>query len=200
MINISNYISEFPTLNIAELQPWEITNTASTLVEHLLEQLDSSYFVDNGIALHATATVEDGAVLKPPIILHANCCIAAHAYLREGVMLMPNVTIGPSVEVKSSFIFSNSSVAHFNFLGDSLLGANVNIEAGAIIANYHNDRADKTISVRTDGQLSSIPTTKFGSLIGDEAKIGANSVLNPGTIIEPKEIVDRLHHIDQENL
>ena len=113
---------------------------------------------------------------------------------------MPDVTIGPSVEVKSSFVFSNSSIAHFNFVGDSLLGANTNIEAGAIVANHHNDRLDKTISVRTNGQLSSIDTTKFGALIGDNAKIGANAVLNPGTIIEPNEIVGRLCHVDQEEL
>ncbi|MBO5563850.1 MAG: hypothetical protein J5939_09090 [Bacteroidales bacterium] len=39
---------------------------------------------------------------------------------------------------------------------------------------------------------------KFGSLVGDGCRIGANAVLSPGTILPPKTIVKRLQLIEQD--
>lgn len=198
MIILSDYISESNSHYLKDISPWEITNNAVGVIESLLNDLTDDFVIKDGIAIHRSATVEVGAILKPPVIIHSNCFIGSHAYLRSGVLLMSGVTIGPSVEIKSSIIFQNSSAAHFNFVGDSIIGENVNIEAGAIIANYHNDREDKTISVRIGDQLAPIPVKKFGALIGDGARIGANAVTNPGTIIKRKEVVGRLVHVNQE--
>jgi bifunctional N-acetylglucosamine-1-phosphate-uridyltransferase/glucosamine-1-phosphate-acetyltransferase GlmU-like protein len=100
--------------------------------------------------------------------------------------------------VKSSVICAGSSVAHFNYIGNSLIGSFVNFEAGAVVANHHNDRADKRIFVKTgNGQIVDTGTTKFGALVGDRCKIGANSVLSPGTLLLPDAIVKRLTLIEQ---
>jgi len=64
--------------------------------------------------------------------------VAAHAYLRGGVFLDEDVRVGPSCEVKASFIFRGSALAHLNYAGDSLIGASVNLEAGAVLANHFN--------------------------------------------------------------
>ena len=123
--------------------------------------------------------------------------MAAYAYLRGGVWLDKNVIIGPSSEIKSSFICANSKAAHFNFIGDSILGENVNIEAGAILANFRNEwNAGEIICF--DG-VNYIHTgyNKFGALIGDGSCIGANSVLAPGSILQKNTTVKRLSSIDQ---
>jgi NDP-sugar pyrophosphorylase family protein len=151
------------------LDPWEI-------VARLPEW--STNFI------HADAVIEPGAVIKPPVVIGAGCFIAAHAYLRGGVVLGDGVTVGPGVEVKSSLIGPGSGLAHFNFVGDSILGTEVNLEAGAVIANHWNERPDT-------GRL------KFGALIGDGCRIGANAVLAPGTILAPGTVVPRLALVDQ---
>ena len=151
----------------------------------------------DGIAVHETATIEDGAILKPPCIIGAGCFVAAHAYLRDGVWLGEGVVIGPSVEIKSSFIGPNSSAAHFNFVGNSILGAGVNLEAGAILANYRNEAADKEIVCVIDGVAVRTGCEKFGALVGDGCRIGANAVLAPGTILSRGTVVPRLKLIDQ---
>ena len=134
--------------------------------------------------VHPDAVIEPGAIIKPPMVIGAGCFIAAHAYLRGGVVLGDGVTIGPGAEVKSSLIGPGSVLAHFNFVGDSILGADVNLEAGAVIANHWNERPDT-------GRV------KFGALIGDGCRIGANAVLSPGTILPPGTIVPRLALVDQ---
>ena len=48
---------------------------------------------------------------------------------------------------------AGSTLAHFNFVGDSIIGRKVNLEAGAVIANHFNERRDKQITVADRGRL-----------------------------------------------
>lgn len=105
--------------------------------------------------------------------------------------------VGPGSELKTSFMFPRSKIAHLNFVGDSLIGSGVNIEAGAIIANYRNEFADKTIRILHQGEAIDTGVAKFGSLIGDNARIGANAVVAPGALIAPGSKVGRLQLVDQ---
>jgi UDP-N-acetylglucosamine diphosphorylase / glucose-1-phosphate thymidylyltransferase / UDP-N-acetylgalactosamine diphosphorylase / glucosamine-1-phosphate N-acetyltransferase / galactosamine-1-phosphate N-acetyltransferase len=88
-------------------------------------------------------------------------------------------------------------LAHFNFIGNSIIGSNVNVEAGAVTANHYNERADKQIEVLYKGEIIKTNTHKFGALIGDGCKIGANAVLSPGTLLVKNTIVKRLEMVEQ---
>jgi bifunctional N-acetylglucosamine-1-phosphate-uridyltransferase/glucosamine-1-phosphate-acetyltransferase GlmU-like protein len=178
--------------------PWKICVDAVALVRSAIERQPRSYrMLREGIAVHETATIEDGAILKAPCIIGAKCFVAAYAYLRDGVWLGDGVTVGPSVEIKSSLIGPGSSAAHFNFVGNSILGADVNLEAGAILANYRNESADKEIVCAMGGAAIRTGCEKFGALVGDGCRIGANAVLAPGTILPRGAVVPRLTLIDQ---
>ena len=134
---------------------------------------------------------------KGTIIISENCFIGAHAYLRGPIFLANSVIVGPGSEVKQAILFEKSAIAHFNFVGNSLIGENVNFEAGSICANHYNERIDKNISVKVNDQIISTGVTKFGALVGDDSKIGANAVLSPGTILEQNSIVNRLELVRQ---
>jgi UDP-N-acetylglucosamine diphosphorylase / glucose-1-phosphate thymidylyltransferase / UDP-N-acetylgalactosamine diphosphorylase / glucosamine-1-phosphate N-acetyltransferase / galactosamine-1-phosphate N-acetyltransferase len=196
-IRISDYVSD-SSLHLS-LPPWETCARAAELVESQLANLSSSYrVIGPGIAAHHTSIIENGAVLKAPCIIGENCFIAAYAYLRGGVWLDSNVIIGPSAEIKSSFFFNGSKAAHLNFIGDSIIGRNANIEAGAILANYRNERDNKEIVCFDGRHHIHTGCDKFGSLVGDGCRIGANAVLAPGTVLARGTIVGRLALIDQE--
>jgi NDP-sugar pyrophosphorylase family protein len=141
--------------------------------------------------------MESGAVIKGPAIIGPGCFIAAGAYVRGGCWLEADCILGPGSELKSSFVFRGSKLAHFNFVGDSVLGRGVNLEAGAIIANYRNERANAAISFLHEGKRLDTGAEKFGALVGDFTKIGANAVVAPGAILAPATIVKRLSLIDQ---
>ncbi len=200
MILIDDFIKEFSVViqGQKKLQPWEITGNLPDILKDMISRHGTHYKIENGVAIHKTANVEQGVVLKGPAIIGEHCLVGAHAYLRGGVYLGKSVTVGPGCEIKTSIIFDSSTIAHFNFIGDSLIGSHVNFEAGSVIANYHNDRKEKIIFVSYQSTIINTHSEKFGALVGDDSKIGANAVLSPGTILTAGSIVKRLELIDQK--
>ena len=192
----SNYITRFQDYFDDDL-PWLIIQNLEPIIFEKIKFLSDDFEVNNGIAIHKTAIVEKNAILKAPLIIEENCFVAANACLRNGVFLSKNVKIGMGVEIKSSIILNNSAVAHFNFIGDSIIGENVNFEAGSITANHFNERENKEIFVKIDDNVINTKVVKFGSLVGDYSKIGANAVLSPGTILKKNSVVKRLELIEQ---
>jgi UDP-N-acetylglucosamine diphosphorylase / glucose-1-phosphate thymidylyltransferase / UDP-N-acetylgalactosamine diphosphorylase / glucosamine-1-phosphate N-acetyltransferase / galactosamine-1-phosphate N-acetyltransferase len=125
-------------------------------------------------------------------IISEDCFIASNAYLKGGVMLGANTQVGPGVELKSVICCGDSAFAHLNYVGNSIVGKDVNFEGGSIVANHLNETPGLTIKVKINGQMIDAKQAKFGALVGDGCKIGANAVLSPGTLLEPKTIVPRL--------
>ena len=199
MIHLSDYVHEFPDLFEEESHalPWMVISSIQSMISRKIKSLSTDFEVKGNIAIHKTATIEEHAILKGPLIISQNCFVAAYAYLRSGVYLGNRVSLGPGCEVKSSCIFSDSSLAHFNYVGDSLIGSGTNMEAGAVIANHFNERISKEVEVVIDGKRIKTGTEKFGALVGDGSRIGANAVLSPGTILSPKSIIRRLQLVEQ---
>jgi len=177
--------------------PWTLTSSSVEIVERLLSRLGTDYAVSGNIARHITSTIEDGAILKGPAIIGPKCFIGAGTLVRGGCWLESDCILGPGAELKSSFVFGGSKLAHFNFVGDSILGRGVNLEAGSIVANYRNEWTDPTISFVHMGKRISTGAEKFGALVGDRTRIGANAVIAPGAILAPDTIVKRLSLVDQ---
>ena len=80
-------------------------------------------------------------------------------------------------------LLPGSKAPHFNYVGDSILGFNVNIGAGVKLSNVRNDRRNILVSLR-NGDKVNTELRKFGAIIGDKSEIGCNVVMNPGSIIE----------------
>jgi NDP-sugar pyrophosphorylase family protein len=199
MIKIENYIETIKTKfqQIGNLQPWEIIDDLDNCILHIIQKLNNDFIIDNNIAIHKSAIVEQGVIMKGTIIISENCFVGANAYLRGPIFLSNEVKIGPSSEIKQSIIFDKTAIAHFNYIGNSIIGVNTNFEAGSICANHYNEREDKRIFVTHNNTLIDTKTKKFGSLVGDNSKIGANAVLSPGTILEKNSIVKRLELVEQ---
>ena len=201
MIAVADYIArvrQSPFVGYGSVAPWYWAAHAAAWIGEAIESLGADYVVTDGVARHTSAIVEAGAIVKGPAILGPDTFVAATAYLRGGVFLDEGCIVGPAAELKTTFMFAGSKLAHLNFVGDSVLGGGVNVEAGAMIANYRNERADKSIRIRRgDGVIVDAGVEKFGALVGDGARIGANAVIAPGAILEQNTVVPRLTLIDQ---
>ena len=203
MLRIADYVAglfeEMPYLP-RELAPWDLVARLPALLEAYLSgaQPPPDYEIrGRSVCVHRRSTIEAGAVLKPPLLIAEDAFVAAHSYLRGGVALGPGVRIGPGCEVKSSLVMRGTTLAHFNFVGDSIIGRDVNLEAGVVLANHWNERRDKTITVADGQRRLATGAVKFGAVIGDRCRIGANAVLSPGTLLPPDSVVGRLQLIDQ---
>lgn len=194
---IKNCYSEIPNLMGYEY-PWDIITDLNQIINSIQNKLSRSEFnIKNGIAVHKSAIVENNVTLKENTIIRENSIIKSGAYIRGGVYIGKGVNIGANSEVKQSIIFNKSRIAHLNYVGNSIIGEDVNMEAGSVLANHFNEFKNKKIQVRIDDEILDTDVTKFGSLIGDGSRIGANAVLNPGTILKMKSIISRLKHVDQ---
>ena len=130
--------------------------------------------------------IEPGAVLAGPLILGEECEIRTGAYLRGRVVLGRRCIVGAHTEVKSSVFFDEARAPHQNYVGDSILGAGVNLGAGTILSNVKN--IGREISVRLEDTIFSTGLRKLGAILGDGCKTGCNTVLNPGTLMGPGSV------------
>nr|WP_236017711.1 LpxA family transferase [Methylobacterium ajmalii] len=194
------HIPALPASALADLAaepPWALTGAADDIVRRLLAGLGADFSVADEVAVHASTRIEPGAVLKGPLVVGPRCFIGHGATLRGGVWLEEACTIGPGSELKASFLFAGTALAHFNFVGESVIGRAVNLEAGAVIANHRNEWPGATVAFRYDGRLIETGRAKFGALVGDGARLGANAVVAPGAILAPGTVVPRLGLVDQ---
>jgi bifunctional N-acetylglucosamine-1-phosphate-uridyltransferase/glucosamine-1-phosphate-acetyltransferase GlmU-like protein len=91
--------------------------------------------------------------------------------------------VGNSTELKNAVLFNHVQVPHFAYVGDSVLGYQSHLGAGVKISNVRLDEGP--IYIKKPGEKPiATRRVKFGAIIGDNAQIGCNSVLNPGTVIE----------------
>jgi bifunctional N-acetylglucosamine-1-phosphate-uridyltransferase/glucosamine-1-phosphate-acetyltransferase GlmU-like protein len=198
MVKIFDFVDCSDNRELGALIPWDFPASLATFISSLLKNISSADFlIRDQIAIHKSASVEVGAIIKGAAIVGENCFVASSALLRGGVILSRDVIIGPGVEVKTSFFGVGSKAAHLNFVGDSVVGHRVNIEAGAMLANYRNEFEKSEIHCNINGRIIQTGVEKFGSLVGDDSKIGANAVLAPGTLLPPKTIIRRLQLVDQ---
>lgn len=134
------------------------------------------------IAIGQGVTIEPGAYIEGPCIVGAGSAIRHGAYIRGGAILGVGCSVGHAAEVKHSILLDGAAATHFTYVGDSILGRNVNLGAGVKCANLRLDRMD--VTVRHEGQKVATGLRKMGAIVGDCCQVGCNSVLNPGTVLE----------------
>ncbi len=168
--------------------PWEaLKNLSSYLKKQKLGNIE--IFLDQGIYLVQPSlisigkgtVIEPGVYIEGPCIIGENCVIRHGAYIRGGMICGDRCVIGHATEIKHSILLNDAKAAHFNYVGDSILGNGVNLGAGVKLANLRLDEKDIIISL--NGEKVETGLKKLGAVIGDEASLGCNSVTNPGTLM-----------------
>ncbi|WP_460776388.1 bifunctional UDP-N-acetylglucosamine diphosphorylase/glucosamine-1-phosphate N-acetyltransferase GlmU [Microbacterium sp. GXF7504] len=109
-------------------------------------------------------------------VIGARATVGPFAYLRPGAVLGADGKIGTYVEVKNSQIGEGSKVPHLSYIGDTDIGRNVNLGAGAITANYDDLTKHRTVigdEVHTGSHNVFVAPVR----IGDGAKTGAGAVV-----------------------
>ncbi len=107
--------------------------------------------IADGVQILENCVIEDATI-------GAESVIGPFSRLRPGTKLAGRNKVGNFVEIKKSDINEGSKINHLSYIGDSLVGKNVNIGAGTITCNY-------------DG------ANKFQTVIGDNVFIGSDSQL-----------------------
>lgn len=122
----------------------------------------------NGVKIGANVIIKDSKLADNVTILPGTnidgaeigegASVGPYARIRPGTILKENTKIGNFVETKNAIIGKGSKASHLAYIGDAVLGENVNIGAGTIFCNYDGANKHKTT-------------------IGDNVFVGSNSVL-----------------------
>ena len=161
--------------------PWGILRQIGRYIADVVENglLGYTRYTKN-ILIGDGAEISDKATLRGPLIIGRGAEIRAGAFIRGNAYVGDGAVIGNSTEVKNAIILDGAKAPHYNYIGDSIVGARAHLGAGVILSNLRLDRKEIIIKAE-EPHLTSL--TKVGSFIGDGCEIGCGSVLNPGTVL-----------------
>jgi bifunctional UDP-N-acetylglucosamine pyrophosphorylase/glucosamine-1-phosphate N-acetyltransferase len=145
-------------------------------------------------------TVASGSEILPFCHLEggkigARCRIGPFARMRPGTRLDDEVHVGNFVEVKASEMGHGSKANHLAYVGDSVVGRNVNIGAGTITCNYdgahkHRTVIEDDVHIGSDVQLVAPVTVGRGATVGAGTTIWQD-VPSGGLALNRKDQVHR---------
>lgn len=177
------------------LSPWEWV----PLISKALENLDRSHFhyaweipdgcsVEGHVYIHPSVKLPPFCFITGPVYIEEGCEIRPGAFIRGNVIAGKNCVLGNSSEFKNCLLLDGVQAPHFNYVGDSILGNRSHLGAGVICSNLRLDQANISVK-QEDGTRSDTGLRKLGAIVGDDAEVGCNAVLNPGSILGKRSLV-----------
>lgn len=129
----------------------------------------------NNCTIGDNVTIKSNSVLESSVI-EKGADIGPFARVRPDTVIKANAKIGNFVEIKKTVVGEGSKVSHLSYIGDTIMGKDVNIGAGTITCNY--DGANKFQTVIGDGVFVGSDTQLVAPVtLGDGANIGAGSTI-----------------------
>ena len=136
------------------------------------------YFIDEGVKLR------DGCRIEGPVYIGKNCEIGYQAYIRPGTIMGDNCVVGFNSEVKNTVMRGGSKISSLAFLGDSVIGSKARVGSGVIVCNRQFNQSN--IFYKDDNGEKIDSNREFlGCILGDNTRLGANCITQPGTCIGP---------------
>ena len=139
--------------------------------------LYGNYFIGEGSIIYNEVTIIG------PAYIGKNVEIMPGAVIRPGTIISDKCSVGHGSEIKNSVLFSGAKVASLAFVGDSVLGKSARVGSGVITANRKFDQSNAVVSI--EGEKIDLGSDFFGCILGDNSRLGANAVTQPGTHIGP---------------
>jgi len=166
-------------------RPWELLAANEWKLGDLDRRIDGEVADDahlrGTVVVESGATVEPGVVVEGPTLIRSGAHVGPNAYVRGHTLLGEGVEVGHGVEIKNSVLMRETSVSHLSYVGDSVLGREVNFGAGTTAGNLRHD--DEPVELTVKGERVSTARRKFGVVVGDGAKTGINTSLDPGVTL-----------------
>lgn len=149
----------------------------------ILGSLEKDVDITGPVHIAEGSIVQSGCQITGPVYIGANCSIRHGAQVRQGTILGDECVVGHSAEIKNSVCMSGAKMQSGVFVGDSVLGRGARLGSGVILTNRRF--AQDLITIGGGDTRFATDTQFFGAIVGDYARLGANAVTAPGTLIGP---------------
>jgi UDP-N-acetylglucosamine diphosphorylase / glucose-1-phosphate thymidylyltransferase / UDP-N-acetylgalactosamine diphosphorylase / glucosamine-1-phosphate N-acetyltransferase / galactosamine-1-phosphate N-acetyltransferase len=175
-----------------DVAPWEWLKQISVALAEEAEAPDVSWLppgvhVEGKVWLHPSVKLPHMATIIGPAWIGAKSDIRPGAFIRGNVIVGEGAVLGNACEFKNCLLLDGVQVPHFSYVGDSLMGNRSHFGAGVICSNLRLDQ--QPVVVRTADASFETGLRKLGAIVGDDAEVGCNVVLNPGSVLGRRALV-----------
>lgn len=135
--------------------------------------------IDGPVFIEDHVTISEGTKIVGPVYIGSGTIIGNNNLIRKS-HIGSSVVTGFSTDITRSYIGSHSWF-HTNYVGDSVIGSNVSMGSGTVLANLRLDES----SIWSIVKAEKIDTNrnKLGAMIGSNVRIGVNASIMPGVKI-----------------
>jgi bifunctional UDP-N-acetylglucosamine pyrophosphorylase/glucosamine-1-phosphate N-acetyltransferase len=178
--------------------PWNVLDANRFLMKsYRYAKIAGTVKLEGNVTINGPVQIEDDVTISGGSIINGPCYIGKGTYIGNNVLVRRNTSIGANsvigygVELKNCVLFDKVKVGRLSFVGDSVVGEDVEIGSGIMTVN--NLMAEETVKMTINDKTVDSGLIKLGAFIGDQAKVGASNTLAPGTIIPARKFVS--HHV-----
>ncbi len=169
--------------------PWDILNANriimdtwnSSSVHKDISVKDAK--IKGPVHIEEGVEIRSGAIIQGPSFIGKGSYIGNNVLIRKYSSLGPNSVIGFGVELKNCVFFGHSRVGRLSYVGDSVVGKDVDIGSGTMTINQNMDGS--SIKVKANGSLVDSGMEKLGAFIGDGSVLGSGHNICAGSVIKP---------------
>ncbi|MHA1477557.1 MAG: bifunctional sugar-1-phosphate nucleotidylyltransferase/acetyltransferase [Promethearchaeota archaeon] len=170
--------------------PWHLLDANKFLLNNIKQDIkgkvEENVQIVGDVIIGKNTLVRSGSYIIGPCYIGENSLIGPNAFIRPFTSIGDDCHIGMS-EIKNSLIFSNTSIPHFNYIGDSIICENVNLGAGTKISNLRFD--NNNIKMKINEKLIDSGRRKLGAIIGPNSQTGINSSVMCGKKIGEGSVI-----------
>ncbi len=171
--------------------PWNVLSVSDYFLQKIKKNLSTKAEIDKLAKIEGEVILEEGvkvmefAVIKGPALIKKGTIIGTGSLIRESI-IGEDCVVGYHTEISRSYI-GNNCWFHTNYVGDSVLGNNVNLGAGAVCANLRLDQTNIFSSVNKVKVNTN--RIKLGMIAGNGVQIGVNASIMPGVKLGKNTVV-----------
>ena len=180
--------------------PWEILQANRIILNSWSESsIAKSAVMESNVTMQGVISIEEDVVIKAGAVLEGPCSIGKGSYvgnnslIRSYTSIGSNCSIGYGVELKNCVVLDNSGIGRLSFVGDSVIGENVDIGAGCMTVNRNVDW--EKVQVKNGKTCLTSGLKKLGAFVGDGVTIGAGNTIKPGTVVLPGKTLSACYSV-----
>ena len=166
--------------------PWNYLEANVFMVENMRKRqihgkVEPNVTIKGRVFIGEGTIIKSGTYIEGPAYIGNDCEIGPNAFIRKDTIIMDMVRT--RAEIVDSVLMDSIAAKHKCYIGHSVIGENVNVGAGTIIADYRHDAKDNLTIV--NGEKIDSKRRKLGAFIGDNVNTGIGTLIYPGRKIWP---------------
>ncbi|WP_143701313.1 sugar phosphate nucleotidyltransferase [Vulcanisaeta thermophila] len=177
--------------------PWDLLSAIKYLMMDIKESriskaahISPRAVIEGPVIIDDEAVVDHGATIRGPVYLGRGSYVGNNAIIRNNTSLEEDSVVGANAEVTESLIGPRVTVGRGSFIGNSVIGDEAVIEPGVVTLSVLPSGVE--VSHLTPVIVKGKQVSKLGLIAGPRCRVGANSVVYPGYIVDANKYVPPL--------